>query len=38
MGLTVPLVDKWLLKDVASGTSPAVDVAGCERVCHGLPQ
>ena len=29
MGLTVPLVDKWLLKDVASGTSPAVDVAGC---------
>jgi hypothetical protein len=29
MGLTAPLVDRPLLANVASGTSPGVDVAGC---------
>lgn len=29
MGVTVPLIDRPLLANVASGTSPGVDVAGC---------
>ena len=36
MGLTVPLIDRPLLKDVAAGaspTSPGVDVAGCANLC-----